>query len=777
MDYSGQRIDHYQVIEKLGLGGMATVYKAYDTRLERDVAIKLVRKDSIPAEQHERVLKRFEREAKSLAKFLHPNIVPVYDYGEYQGAPYLVMAYLPGGTLKDRIGKPVPLEKAIDWVLPVANALSYAHKEGVVHRDVKPSNILITREGGVMLSDFGIAQILLQETTQLTVTGMGVGTPEYMAPEQWQGRSDEASDQYALGVVLYELLTGVKPYTADTPLAVALKVMSEPLQRPSALVSGISENVEKVLYKALARDPQDRYETMVGFRKALDRLTQKNNTAVDEVESIPIARLNQHKATLTGDSSKVTSSSGYESDTNKELSKQSAIEDHSEVRIHGRPSPQVATPESAGETVDRLDLTPVEGIHRNLENRETVMGQKKEPSPKHKPNRALSWGTLGVVSVMVVLCVLLIALIRREPETEPINYTQSEATEVINSQLTQQAQIDATAKVESTQNAQAQATATAASAFSEFKDFIDVSNLVYEENFGKMEHTEENYITTYWTDTLLQDFALEVTFQNPYASTFNDFDYGISFAGDEEYFFYISSFGRWAFVHYDGGFNFLESGDVVLNTGQAEKNKFQLAVVEQKGYLFINDRFVTALDLSMIDYEGYISLQTGYVSGHQMEGYATGFENLRIYGIDNRVSEVTLSVEPTTTQSPTKTPQVSSEGVIKINTHGIEWEGWDHYRYNVFFNNSTEWRSDKYFLTVEFVGEYLGGSFCDFYYPEAVECQFRNYEGEEYVYCDTDFWITFKWPEIPCLYQMTLLNAYEDSVYSYHYDYTFTRQY
>ena len=285
MDYSGQQFEHYQLIAKLGQGGMATVYKAYDTRLERDVAIKVVRKESIPPEQLERILKRFEREAKALAKFIHPNIVPVHDFGEYQGAPFLVMSYLPGGTLKERIGQPLPVQTALNTVIPIAGALGYAHQRGVIHRDVKPSNILTTEDGALMLSDFGIAQILEEATTQLTATGMGVGTPEYMAPEQWQGKATAASDQYALGVVLFELLTGQKPYSAETPLAVALKVMSEPLPRPSDLVPEIPEGVEKVLYKTLARDPQDRYEDMDTCQKALLSIAMNNKNDLDDQEN------------------------------------------------------------------------------------------------------------------------------------------------------------------------------------------------------------------------------------------------------------------------------------------------------------------------------------------------------------------------------------------------------------------------------------------------------------------------------------------------------------
>jgi serine/threonine-protein kinase len=141
-NYVGQHIDRYRIIAQQGMGGMAVVYKAYDTRLERDVALKLIRTEAIPAEQHERLLKRFEREAKAQARFSHPNIVSVHDYGEVNGAPYLVMAYIPGGTLKARTGQPIPYHQALRWLIPVADGLSYAHELGVIHRDIKPSNIL-----------------------------------------------------------------------------------------------------------------------------------------------------------------------------------------------------------------------------------------------------------------------------------------------------------------------------------------------------------------------------------------------------------------------------------------------------------------------------------------------------------------------------------------------------------------------------------------------------------------------------------------------------------
>ena len=186
---------------------MAVVYKAHDTRLERDVAIKIIRSGAFPADALGEVLKRFEREAKSLAKLSHPNIVKVHDYGEHEGSPYLVMEYMPGGTLKKILGKPIPWQIALRVLLPVARGVEYAHQRGIVHRDIKPTNILITESGDPMLSDFGIAKLFeADQTSNLTGTGMAVGTPEYMAPEQWEGKPNPQSDMYSLGATLYDMM-------------------------------------------------------------------------------------------------------------------------------------------------------------------------------------------------------------------------------------------------------------------------------------------------------------------------------------------------------------------------------------------------------------------------------------------------------------------------------------------------------------------------------------------------------------------------------------------
>jgi serine/threonine protein kinase len=350
-NYIGQQIDRYRILAQQGMGGMAVVYKAYDTRLERDVAIKVIRTDAIPQDQHVRLLNRFEREAKSQAQFSHPNIVPVYDYGQVDGSPYLVMEYIAEGTLKDRLQKPIPYRTGLKWILPIVDALSYAHQLGIVHRDVKPSNILFSRDGRPILTDFGIAKVLETTEATLTGTGLGVGTPEYMAPEQWQGEASEACDQYSLGVVFYEILTGQKPYTAETPVAVALKQMNEPLQRPGEIVQGIPETVEKVLYKALSLNPHDRYESMHDFHKALSGLMQ------DIRDHLP-------------------------------------DEEHVQDKV-----------DSEGPTVDILDPKPVIASHPKTAS--TVSNAKKD-APRKIPLWAL-WAGLGVLLVCLIVIIVVVA--------------------------------------------------------------------------------------------------------------------------------------------------------------------------------------------------------------------------------------------------------------------------------------------------------------------------------------------------------------------------------
>ncbi|MBE7536725.1 MAG: serine/threonine protein kinase [Anaerolineales bacterium] len=310
-DLIGKSLGRYHILEQLGEGGMATVYKAYDTRLETDVAVKVIRTENLAPSALERSLKRFEREAKALARLTHPNIVKVTDFGEYEDKPYLVMPYLPGGTLKQWMkGKPLAWEDSIRLLLPIARALDFAHRQNMIHRDVKPSNILITAGGEPMLTDFGIVKIFLdlEEIADRTGEGMNIGAPEYMAPEQWTGKASALSDQYALGAVLYEMVTGRKPYSAKTPMAVAIKQATEPLPRPSQFTRDLPEKMEKLLLKALARNPEDRYASMGEFAKALESALS-GQQAPQRKDSLPRPKVGRAEPIYVTSTSTSTSTS------------------------------------------------------------------------------------------------------------------------------------------------------------------------------------------------------------------------------------------------------------------------------------------------------------------------------------------------------------------------------------------------------------------------------------------------------------------------------------
>jgi serine/threonine protein kinase len=250
--------DRYDVVRPLGSGGMGEVYLARDRVLGRDVALKVLRRQY--AGDHE-FAERFKREAMSAASLSHPNIVQVYDRGKTEeGASYIAMEYVPGGTLKERISREGPLEAADAAGLgaQVAEALGAAHDRGMVHRDIKPQNVLLTARGGAKVADFGIARAGSSAT--ISRTGSVMGTAGYMSPEQALGNpATPKSDLYSLGVVLYEALTGELPYTADNPIAVSMKHVNEPLRPPIELNPRIPRGMNAIVTKLLAKDPEDRY--------------------------------------------------------------------------------------------------------------------------------------------------------------------------------------------------------------------------------------------------------------------------------------------------------------------------------------------------------------------------------------------------------------------------------------------------------------------------------------------------------------------------------------
>jgi hypothetical protein len=262
----GERLGQYRITGILGRGGMATVYRATQERLGRDVALKVLR----AAPDDPQATARFEREARSVARLSHPNILPVYDYGEEHGARYIAAQLIEGGrSLASRRAEgPVTPAEAVALAAPVLDALDYAHRQGVIHRDIKPANILLPRPDWPLLGDFGIAQSLAEQT-QLTGAGEIIGTPAYMAPERASGLpADGRADLYAMGVVLYELLTGAPPFAGE-PMAVLIQHIRDEPAPPSALSPGVPPALERAILRAMAKDPADRFQSAAEMAAAL----------------------------------------------------------------------------------------------------------------------------------------------------------------------------------------------------------------------------------------------------------------------------------------------------------------------------------------------------------------------------------------------------------------------------------------------------------------------------------------------------------------------------
>jgi eukaryotic-like serine/threonine-protein kinase len=259
----------YRIIRKLGSGGMANVYLAEDQELGRRVAIKILNDRHANDDQF---VERFRREAKNAAGLSHPNIVSIYDRGEAEGTYYIAMEYLDGRSLKELIVSrgPAPIHVAIDYTRKILDALRFAHRNGIVHRDIKPHNVIVDPEGRAKVTDFGIARA---GTSQMTEVGSIIGTAQYLSPEQAKGAPvDQTSDLYSVGIVLYELLTGKVPFSGDSPVEIAMKHISATPDPPSTLRPEVPEDLDMVVLRALAKTPEQRYQSAEEMDRDLARV-------------------------------------------------------------------------------------------------------------------------------------------------------------------------------------------------------------------------------------------------------------------------------------------------------------------------------------------------------------------------------------------------------------------------------------------------------------------------------------------------------------------------
>ncbi len=268
-DLTGQWLGQYQILDRISKGSTSTIYKAYQPKLDRFVAVKVLSPHVV---DEEGFLERFTQEARAVAQLDHPNIVPVYDFDQEGDIAYIVMKYVEGGTLRSMMtGAPLEMGLTVDIVTQMGLALGYAHRSGVIHRDVKPSNILIGQGRWALLTDFGLVKIL-GGGSHLTRSGIGMGTPDYMSPEQAQGMpGDGRGDLYSLGVTLYEMVTGRPPFQADSLMGVVVKHITAPPPPPRQLNPNLPEALESAILMALAKAPADRFQTAEAMVAAVVR--------------------------------------------------------------------------------------------------------------------------------------------------------------------------------------------------------------------------------------------------------------------------------------------------------------------------------------------------------------------------------------------------------------------------------------------------------------------------------------------------------------------------
>lgn len=287
----GQQLGKYTILEPLGSGGMARVYRAYHPKLDRYVAIKVLRSDLV---DDPTFLSRFRQEAQAVAALRHPNIIQVFDFDVEDDLYYMVMELLDGDSLHTRLndyrirGEVMPYGEMVRVLLDVLDGLDYAHSEGMIHRDIKPANILLTKKGQAVLADFGIAQII--GSTQHTVSGALLGTLNYMAPEQgMKGTCDARSDLYSMGIVFYEMLTQQPPYQADTPLAILMKHVNDPLPVPHQIDPAIPVGLERVVLKSLCKDPDDRFQSAAEMAESLRQAAEEAELELPSRISLPLS--------------------------------------------------------------------------------------------------------------------------------------------------------------------------------------------------------------------------------------------------------------------------------------------------------------------------------------------------------------------------------------------------------------------------------------------------------------------------------------------------------
>jgi serine/threonine-protein kinase len=662
-----EKINRYEIKRELGRGGMASVYEAYDPQFQRPVAVKLLPREFLHDPEFRA---RFTREARTIASLEHPSIVPVYDFGEENGQPFLVMRLMTGGSLTDRLVQgPIAIEQAAEILKRIGSALDRAHSLGIIHRDLKPGNILFDHYGDAFLADFGIARIT-SSSSQLTASGSLVGTPTYMSPEQVYGNKelDGRADIYALGVILYQMLTGDVPYAADTPARMMMAHVMDPVphlldKRPDLAPA------DAVITKAMAKERDDRYPTASEMSNVLTEITKK---------------MQQPDFTAAPPPTKAATPAIIPP----------PVETAATEALAATPEPDVAVVEPAPTVKPRPTLPPPPSFEEPAYSDELA-------APATGASKTPTW-VLLLLGGIVVLCLagtvgggfLVANQLGKEDEAATAVANLTPTTDSVFNTLTTDTPApptavpptatDPSATPTSTSEPSETATAPADPALATRESLaatraaeagnqgnnsnggdpdvlatrqsleatraaesllappdlfgdLDLDSALFSQSEGELVHVPDNeFLETLYIDETMADFVLDVTLVNPFDTGTGIWDFGVLFRqaeANDELRLYVGSNGYWGLYDRQGDTDvFVQEGDVtdILDVRPDEANRLTLIASGDRGFFFLNEQFVSVLDLTGRTDAGNLGLSTGFYEDEQ-EGATTAFENFGVW--------------------------------------------------------------------------------------------------------------------------------------------------
>jgi serine/threonine-protein kinase len=646
-----EKIGRYEIKQEIGRGGMATVYEAYDPRFERTVALKMLPREFM----HEAEFRaRFTREARTIATLEHPAIVPVYDFGEEDGQPFLVMRLMTGGSLSDRLADgPIPIDEATVILKRLGSALDRAHSMGIIHRDLKPSNVLFDQYGDAFLADFGIVHVS-SSTNALTASGSLVGTPTYMSPEQVYGdkQLDGRSDIYALGVILFQMLTGNTPYDADTPARMMMKHVMDPVPEILRVRPDLPPACNEIINKAMAKERNERFSTATDLSTALTAATQPR------LEPPAIAKLEEELSEMQAElleekAAPVARSTAVPLDTPTATTMPNVPPPPPPVATGSgpvsfpRPTPQVQTsgggvPKWIWGVVAVIVLLCIAGsvvAYNFFSDRDNESGLAEDDvtnTPISDANEEAlvdEEATAAAIAAVETEEAAVVPTATEPPNTAtsaPPTATVIEANEPTPDVLaTRQS-------AEATRAAAADAAATANPPPPPPRGDVAA---VFGPIDGNIPHDNDDFIETVYAGASPANFIMRVQVENPYGLGTGSWDFGLIFRQrdvDDEMRLVVRSDGLWTLNdRIPGTDNFLQEGDVanLLNVNIGGANRFELITAGDVGFFFLNGELVAQLDLSTRTNAGDIALGTGFYGVNELNGQSTPYTGFGLWPV------------------------------------------------------------------------------------------------------------------------------------------------